>query len=550
MREYLEKKGYQFKEAGTEIVTNCMFCQDKRQRLYINLNKGTFYCHNCSTAGNKYKLFKHFGELNISAIAKSPADKKPKAEKGAQLVTALSESQEAIKYLKTQRGFTSETIKKFNLGYDGEYISIPYYKNGELVNIKYTSIKEKKFKREEGCASTLYNVDSIDHKKDIIVVEGENDCIAADQLGFENVVSVSVGAGSFNNEWIDFFDSCAGNFYICYDNDIQGEKGAELLASKIGIERCYRVKLPAKDFNDCLMAGFSKEEIKEYFNKSTQYRLSNVKHISETLEQVEEFWKEGDKGRGLQLKNWDKINEKLGGIRPAEITVITGDTGSGKSTLALNIVSDLVSQDKSVLIASTEMQVRKVVSKLFTIYKEKPFDILTQEDYASCVKYFSTKNIFFIDVHGHLSVEYIDNCMNYVKRKYNVEYVVLDHLHFFLENEGSDRTTAEINKFMKSLTVIALKTSQHIMLIAHPGKLDNKDGKVKMNDLRGSSSIKQIAHNIMTVWRDKSTEDYGNSKAANEVVINFEKVRDDSGMGGKIILYFDYKAQTYREYPL
>ena len=138
--------------------------------------------------------------------------------------------------------------------------------------------------------------------------------------------------------------------------------------------------------------------------------------------------------------------------------------------------------------------------------------------------------------------------MNYAKRKYNVEYVVLDHLHFFLENEGSDGTTAEINKFMKSLAITTLKTDQHVMLIAHPGKLNNHEGKVQMNDLRGSSSIKQIAHNVMTVWRDKGADEVGSTVMADEVIINFEKVRDDSGIGGKILLYFDYRAQTYREY--
>jgi len=550
MREYLEKKGFKFKQAGTEAVTNCMFCEDKKQRFYVNQEKSIFYCHNCSEAGNLWKLKKHFGELNINSIIKPQATKKPQANKDTDLVKTLSEAQEAVKYLKMQRGFTSDTIKRFNLGYDGEYISIPYYQNKELVNIKYQSIKEKRFKREEGCASTLFNIDNVDYKKDIILCEGENDCIAAVQLGFENVTSVPTGAGSFNNEWIDYFDSCAGNFYICYDNDPAGEQGAEKLSNRIGIERCYRVSLPAKDFNDCLMAGFSKNDIQEYFDKATQYRLSNVKHLSETLEQVEELWREGEKGKGLQLTNWSKVNEKLGGLRPAEITVITGDSGSGKSTISLNFVIDLIAQDKGILIASTEMQVRKVVSKLFTMHAQKPFENLTTEEYEKCVEYFSIKNIFFIDVHGHLSIEHIDNCMSYVKRKYGVEYVVLDHLHFFLENEGSDRTTAEINNFMKKLVIITLKTSQHAILIAHPAKLNNQEGKVKMNDIRGSSSIKQMSHNVATVWRNRETEEYGNSKqVTNEVVIDFEKVRDDSGTGGKIILYFDYKAQTYKDLP-
>ena len=118
--------------------------------------------------------------------------------------------------------------------------------------------------------------------------------------------------------------------------------------------------------------------------------------------------------------------------------------------------------------------------------------------------------------------------MSYASRKYDVKYVLLDHLHFFI-NRQSENETRDISEFMFNIVALGRKLNVNIWLVAHPAKLDNQKGKVCMNDIKGSSSIKQDAHNVITIRRDKEKEKEGD----NEVIIDFEKVRHISGKGGK-----------------
>jgi len=540
LKAYLESKGKTLTPSGQEFLTQCMFCDDKKGHLYINETKKVFFCHKCGEAGNVWKLKRHFGDLKGLKIIHENKYKLPPTGKDKDFHQKLTQT--AMEYLKSQRGLKNETIKQFMLGCDSENITIPYYKNNRLVNIKYRSIKEKQYKREEGCESTLFNIDRIDKTKDLIVTEGEFDCISAVQVGYENTISISTGAQGFNPEWIDFFDSCSGRIYMAYDNDEKGNEGSDKIAKKIGNYRCYRALLPAKDFNDCLMAGFTKEDIDKILLESKPYTLQNFIHIAQIADRVNLIFRKEDKGKGLKLHNWYQFNEKLGGLRPAEITILTGETASGKTTFALNIIYFLLSQGERVIIASTEMKAEAVLMKLYSIHMKKSFYDFTEEEHEKACKYFITKYLFFIDIYGSLSIDEISDYLDYGNRKYDIKFALLDHLHFFI-NSGTDRMVNEIERFMRGLTIIKAKTNMSLILVAHPAKLKNEAGIVSMNDLKGASAIKQDADNIATLWRDKK----GEEKGRNDVYLNFEKVRNDSGLGGKVKYVYNPDNQTYEE---
>ncbi len=541
--DYLIKKGINVQGFGVEQRANCPFCEDTKGHLYINDGKGAFYCHKCNKAGNIIALKKHFGDFVVKGVSASSFTTLDN-DQATKYHEALNS--DARKYLKAERGLTDETINRFKLGLvekDGsKYISIPYYQDDKLVNFKYRSIDGKKFQREKGCESTLYNIDNIDRAKPVLLVEGEFDAITAYQIGFTNVISVSIGAGSFNPEWVDDFDSCLSDIYIAFDNDKKGDEGARKIASKIGNYRCKRVKLPCKDFNECVMSGYTKDGLKEAFNKTESYALPNLVHVSGIVEKLDEYFRMPDKGKGLPIDGWENFNEKLGGIRPAEITVVTGETTSGKTTFTLNMAYRLVKQGKKVMIASTEMLSANVLKKLYSMHIDKPFHMFNETEYQEAQAWFIDKPIYFVDIHGKLSIDSISEYMEYTSRKYGVEYAVLDHLHFFID-EASDRLVQEIDKFMKGLVRASLKTGVHCLLVAHPAKLKNDTGHVCMNDLKGSSAIKQDVHNIMTVWRDKAGED----KGFHRIVLDMQKVRDDAGAGGKVAFEFNMDSQTYRE---
>jgi P4 family phage/plasmid primase-like protien len=273
IKEYLESKSCQFKGNGKEVRTTCLFCEDDKTHLYVNVEKKLYHCKKCGEAGNLTKLQKHFGDWKPKPVKETYV--KPKPSLIDQLTSSLG--QEAIDYLTKERGFTNEIIREFKLGFKDGYISIPYYKNREIVNVKYKPIDPTKeytsFKNGE---SVLYNIDNIDKSQPVIITEGEFDCIAAIQLGFKNVISISNGAQTFKDVWADELKGC--KIYLAYDNDKAGDKGSDIAAGKL--ENCWRVKLPEKDFNDCLMGGFNKVELQYCLNGAKEY--NNISNLSGT----------------------------------------------------------------------------------------------------------------------------------------------------------------------------------------------------------------------------------------------------------------------------
>ena len=65
------------------------------------------------------------------------------------------------------------------------------------------------------------------------------------------------GAGVKKHAWIEAVDRIAPKIYILFDNDQAGTKGAQDLASRIGIEKCLKIVLPkgTKDINEYFQMG-------------------------------------------------------------------------------------------------------------------------------------------------------------------------------------------------------------------------------------------------------------------------------------------------------
>ena len=160
-----------------------------------------------------------------------------------------------------KRGLTPETIAAFKIAEqlrDGKtYALFPYLRDGELVNVKYRNVAEKRDMRQEGGAEPcLFGWHLIDPKaRTVAICEGEIDAMTLHQVG---VPALSVNAGAGNHQWIENDWARLDRFseiLILFDNDESGEKGAREVMHRIGAERCKRVILPAKDANEYLQQG-------------------------------------------------------------------------------------------------------------------------------------------------------------------------------------------------------------------------------------------------------------------------------------------------------
>ncbi|MBU1209011.1 MAG: AAA family ATPase [Proteobacteria bacterium] len=551
IEKYLNLKEWNFKfnKGGEYCLDLCPLCEAGPGHFYINQAKEIFYCHKCGERGHLLSLKKRLGDLpaiaHISEFSKRTPGKTIDLSVIEKYHKTLLENSAALNYLTQERAFTLDTIKKFKLGENNGAIAIPHMQDGKCRAIKYRRINPNggnKYHREEGCDSILFNLDSVGDKGWIVLTGGEFDAIAYYQMGIHNAVAVTVGEDTFLDEWVDPLEPF-GEIFVSFDMDEAGRKGADKVGNKLGRYRCFNVLLPLKDANDCLKAGYSNAEIKDIMAQAKRFEFKLIKTPENYFDQIRELHSGKSQNKGIRTE-WNNFDSLMGGIRPNELTVLTGETASGKTTMAANLGFKLAGMNHPVLIASFEMKPIPILRKMVQMETGSHFSALPKDELEKALRRISSLPIYFIDVYGEIGLEQLKGAIYYAKRRYGIEFVILDHLHFFLKYSG-DHERQAIDQALTAIKSWAMDLGIHVLLIVHPTKLTYDNKVVHLNDLKGSSGLKQIPDNVLSIWRPRGED---NSKSpTNEIVLYILKVRDDSGDEGKVILTFDKRSQSYSE---
>lgn len=147
--------------------------------------------------------------------------------------TALMSNKTKLKAMMDQRGLDRKTIIESEIGWDGSRYTIPVRDaDGELVNVRRYQMggghTNKMLNLPGHGSAVLFRPDILRDNEDIVLTEGEMDCILLNQTGVP-AVTHTAGAGTFRAQWASgFVDK---NVWICYDADDAGRKGAKRVES-------------------------------------------------------------------------------------------------------------------------------------------------------------------------------------------------------------------------------------------------------------------------------------------------------------------------------
>lgn len=132
--------------------------------------------------------------------------------------------------LMSRRGLTMDTIKRFRIGYtvDKKRYVIPVYNSlGSCLNMRLYAMGAQEAKMiwyEKGGENTIFNVEALRKERDIVICEGEMDCMLLCQNGY-NAITQLAGALSWKDEWNTWF--IGKKVTIIYDCDDAGHNGAQ-----------------------------------------------------------------------------------------------------------------------------------------------------------------------------------------------------------------------------------------------------------------------------------------------------------------------------------
>ena len=573
--DYLTGKGWRYREVEggrqVRLDEDCPFC-GKKKHVYFSAETTQWDCKRCGEKGNLLSLKRRLGDLKLEVktavdiFYRGAPDRRqlegdrPPPGMAEQYHERLvnGEAPEVMEYLQA-RGFTEETIKRFRLGVCGKgdrfFVSIPHYFDGECVCLKMRSVPpaKKSFLRWKDCPSVLFNGDCLADLKDqaprdrvVLLCEGETDAMALTQLGYRYAVSSTTGAGKADwpAHWVEPLDA-ATTIFIVYDNDEAGERGAKKTAAVLGKFRCRRVRLPLHDAATMVEAGFGKDEVDKALAAAESYDDSAVCGIESAVAGLREKLKnENPKGTST---GWVTLDCVLGGIRPGELTVITGDTGSGKSTWSTSLTRNQALFGVPCLVAPFEQSSSDILGKFISMDAERSVYDLSDDEFNEQLATTLKLPIYFLDRRGPTPFGDIKDAIYVAVHRYGVRFVLLDHLHFFLDcDTRNERQT--IDEVMRQLKVIAEDLGIHIALVVHPAKLtrDHKGRvqKASLNDLKGSSEIKKTCDNGIRVFRER-TDEVGSASDGVEVAVL--KCRSPAGGEGHAWFSFVPGAEVYSE---
>src|SRR5215831_659576 len=203
--------------------------------LTIDGESAVWNCHNCGWAG--------------AVRDEARQATRPRAT-AARPSRAPGDATEAVFKWFADRGISAETVRRNRIGAERRYIpklqaevdciAFPYFRDGELINVKFRPLTAKAFAQVKDAEQILFGLDDIADRDTAIIVEGECDKLAFEEAGIRNAVSVPDGAPNEVKEEADpadrkfaFLRNCADRLarlkrvLIAVDEDEPGQALAE-----------------------------------------------------------------------------------------------------------------------------------------------------------------------------------------------------------------------------------------------------------------------------------------------------------------------------------
>ncbi len=523
---------------------------------------------------------------SILSNDKSKNDKEYRKPK----TSSYNPSNELLDYFKS-RGISKNTVglmqvkqsKKYfsKEGKELESINFNYYKNNEVVNVKYRSLASKQFGLESGCELLLYNIDNItDDDSVLYITEGEFDALALVETycNLDNFTSVPNGASSGRAQNIDYLNNKItrekiGNtrkLALLFDDDPAGKLLTDAYIKRFGEERCLIPTYPSgcKDLNEVLVKHTTKGVV-QVIETLTHPFVDGLANVFDFEHIVDNYYENG-------YPNVDKVGfkelDKLIGFRRGELTMVTGIPGSGKSEVLDEIIIRLSElHEWKTAICSLENPPELHIIKLLEKYNKKPFRDIVNKETGEIIhssmnegelikgKIFLNKNFTFIrpkklrDEKGvlHRSVLDLDYILTQAKKVVSMcglDALVIDPwntIEHVLQNGETESNY--IGRVLSKITAFAEDYNIHVFLVAHPTKgvtFNGKDRVATLYDIAGSANFFNKTHNGLSIFRVKDKE----LNPTNTIEIHVQKIKFKFvGNLGKCYLNYDLITGCYSD---
>lgn len=456
----------------------------------------------------------------------------------------------------------------------GEVLQIDFRRAGEVVRRKYRFIDtvpegRQKYWQDKGGVRCAWNEDVLRDESlrslPLVITEGELDAAAAIQCGFLRTISVPDGApppgersaedlaGSSKYQWLEdirpfLTKEWAPEIIIASDGDDNGAALLQDLSVLLGRFRCKFLTYPKakrpdrrgrerlKDLNEVL-EDYGAEGVQKTMAKAEWLRIEGVYRMSQLPPLPEQVIYEP---RHKVLRDHYKV-------RLGDFSVWTGIPGFGKTTVLNDVLNGIaVDHDLTIAWASFEQEIQRDHKRaLRTWFCETPAYRASPEQLAAADAWIDRNHVFLVQNEDEdATLEWLLDKMEAAVVRDRASIIVIDPWNE-LEHDRrpGEAETEYIGRAIRSLKRFAKAFRVHIVVVAHPAKMQRDDKGVyrmpSLYDISGSAN-----------WINKC--DLGvivHRPNADDTVVKVQKSRYHEVIGkpGEVTMQFCSDDRRFRE---
>lgn len=468
-------------------------------------------------------------------------------------------SETALKWLEA-RGLDAELADRFGLETvsrgDGEWVCLPYYRDGQRVNRKYRRLDQKQHSQDQGGVKCVWNEDALRDKAltgPVIITEGEWDALAAIQCGFARTVSVPDGApteamGDAPTAKYDYMPDLIellrdeDTLIIAADGDGPGANLLSDLATRLGKARCKFLKYPkdCKDLGDALRLYAAKGVIKT-IERAEFIEISGVARLSELAPEPP---------LNVHRVGFSPDFEKHVGICRGHLSVWTGIPNHGKSAVVNAITIEMAkTYGWTIAMAMFESApsgpFRRDVARYLM---GKPWAELTKDDMARTDDFIEKHYVFLVPkLSDELTLDWLLEKAEAAIVRHGAVMLVVDPWNQLDHEFGPDSETIYTSRCIKLLQRMSRRYFVHTAIVAHPKKIEwGTSGPRVPSGYDISGSANWFNHPELGVTIHRADKEKGANCAL--VRVWKSKRHDEMGPVGDVYLRFSPQSGRYEEW--
>lgn len=576
-------------ETAYAICPKCSASRKKKhvQCLQVWFDQGRWKCHHCGWWG--------YVETGEEGRSNPNWDHRPKEFARPVLKTRAQQLDEKMFKWFFGRGISKETVESFGITWDNsiyfpqdeafhESICFPFYRQGELINIKYRG-PGKKFRMEKDAQRIFFGLDTIvkngEVAKEVIVVEGEMDALSLWEAGYRHILSVPNGAPPVRaKEYDKQYEFVAASrftldehekdvldevktFIIAGDSDEAGLKLTDQLVRMFSPERCMRVLWPEgyKDANEVLIGAprlnlppLGAKGIQDAIAKAKAEPIHGIFTVSDYKKSVLQLYREGmPPGHSLGFEGLrTKYGKDLWTAYTPSTNGFIGYYNSGKSEFLEQIEMIMaIDEGWQWLVFAPETRPPAVaIAKLAEKLLKRPFsksyqDRMSEEELNHALE-FINEHWKFINPPEDVNAT-LDEIIGIAKKEISrnaIRGLVIDPFNELVySNTDGMREDAYVGSQMMKLNRLAAEYDLWIGIVFHPKTVSpDRNGQFPIPSFRhvaGGMAIPNKLDTGITIYYDATDE---NSLVEIHVTKMRLKYKGSKGIG---YLRFDLPTGTY-----